>query len=550
MRLKILLAVLIGLFLFIVFRDTSILTPVATAPVESTPVELIKDSANIFDSEEIDYIREYHQWLLDNFDLDYRIITLNGQDNINQFTADYFNREKIGSRSRNNRGLLLVIDKKNDIARLEISAILEPVFTDTFVAYVENRQMVPFFKEGKVAEGVFATSEIIRIRARDAAKGNEYDDSKLIGSIGGGATAQANIGKGKDFSFKVDMPDVVAADDPEESLRRYVRARSMRNGRSDLNVFTPASREFMATLPSTPARMDNSVKRLKNCVVERVTYNDDKTRAVLFHSLQHRECDPFLFEKGEDGKWRMDLKALGLGTNHTFGDIWYVHFGRQEKSGLWKYYFGFKHLWLHRPKGENGRFDHQGIPYYHRYGINFGYAGEDVLITDVHENGVMDKLGIQTGDRIVEWEGGRHINSGFLKYRLANVRPGLDIPMIIRRDGKLIYKMVKAPPYPKEGHFRYGFSYQGYSPRLSRKYVRLPMVYYVDPLGPGKDSGLMSGDIIQKWQDIETPTVQDIGKSMRTSKGNEPLRVKVYRDGELVVLESVTKPLRKMSKVH
>ncbi len=509
MRLKILTVILLALFAGYLYQNPLRLHLPDTSLAEG----LIEDNAHVFKQDETDYILEYHAMLLDRFDLDYRIITVNGQDNINRYAAEVFNERKIGEKSRNKRGLLLVIDVKNNQVRLEVSASLESVYTDAFVAYLENRQMIQFFKVGRIADGIFATSEIIRIRAIDAQKGHEFDDSKFAGSIGGGATTGAQIGAGKDTSFQEDQPEVLAADTPEETLRRYLRALENRNGRDDLDAFTPDTRKFMATMLSTPAQMDNSYKRYKTCKAERVTYNEDKTRAVLFHPLERRDCDPFLFEKGEDRKWRLDLKALGLGTNHTFGNIWYVHFGRQEESGFWKYFFGFKHVWFNRPDGENGRFDHQGIPYYHRYGIFQNHVGEEIRITKVNKDGFIDKIGLRAGDRILEWEGIRFMHSAHFGWRLKEVRPGLDIYIKIQRDGKIIEKIAKAPPHPDEGELRFGFSYKGFSPRLNDQAVRLPVVHYVDAHGSGKDLGIMPGDLIRKWQDIELPNMMDIKKS-------------------------------------
>lgn len=115
------------------------------------------------------------------FDIDYRVITLNGQEDVNLYAAEMFKQKDIGGESKQHRGLLLLIDAQNDQVRLEVSGNLESVYTDAFVAYIEQRQMVPFFNEGKVAAGIFATGELVRIRAGDAEKGDEFDVTALRG---------------------------------------------------------------------------------------------------------------------------------------------------------------------------------------------------------------------------------------------------------------------------------------------------------------------------------------------------------------------------------
>ncbi|MBV1913753.1 MAG: TPM domain-containing protein [Pseudomonadales bacterium] len=546
MRLIILTLTLVSLIAGVLYFDPSIIERLPF----SISDEIVEDNADLFSKEDIEYIDGYHRMLLERFDLDYRVITLNGERDINLYAAKTFNDRNIGERSKTSRGLLLVIDAKNDLARLEVSASLESVYTDSFVAYLEHRQMVPFFNVGRVADGIFATSEIIRIRAMDAKKGEEFDLAKVIGSIGGGARVKAGIDAGKDTSFQTGQPDVLASDDPQETLRRYIAALAGRNGRNDLDVFTPDSKEFMGTMLSTPAQMDSSVKRLKGCEVEHLTYNDAGNRAVLFHSLKHRHCDPFLFEKGDDGKWRLDLKALGRGTNHTFGNIWYIHYEYQQESGIWKYNFGFQHVYFYRPWEKNARFDHQGIPYYHKYGINMNHTDGNMLITKVYEGSFIEKVGLKKGDRILEWEGRKFIYAPKLSSRLKYVRPGLDIQILVLRDGKLIRKMVQAPPYPKKGEYRFGFSYRHFAPKIDGQYVGLPMVHYIDPGSQGERLGVQKGDIILKWDDKEYANVTEISKWMEEVKPGKEYSVVVYRGGKGVELTSVTQPLRAMSKVH
>ena len=81
--------------------------------------------------------------------------------------------------------------------------------------------------------------------------------------------------------------------------------------------------------------------------------------------------------------------------------------------------------------------------------------GKNTTITDVHEGSFMDKNGFKIGNEIVEWEGKKHIHRGTLGYRMKMVRLGLDIHIVIRRGEQLISKIVKAPPYPKDGHYRF-----------------------------------------------------------------------------------------------
>ncbi len=517
---------------------------------DTPPTAMIIDDKGLFDEDAKAYLRSYHQMLLDRFDLDYRIVITSAQADLDTFAHQLFERLNVGQYSQNHRGVLLVIDPEQDRVRLDVSANLEPVMTDAFVSYLEHRQMVPFFKVNRVADGIFATSEIIRTRLLEAQQGKEFDLAKVMGSRGGGAKTKAQINAGKEMDFKTGQPEVRAAPDPQETLRRYIQALSARNGRSDLDVFTPETRQYMAGMLSTPAQMDSAVRRLHNCEVEHLTYNPEHTRAVLFHSLKNRSCDPFLFARGQDGQWRLDLKALGMGTNHTFGNIWYIHYGRYGESGIWKYMFGFRHVYFYRPRGENGRFDHQGIPYYYPYGLFINHVATPVQVLKVFKGSFADKvIGLKAKDQILSWEDRRYMHVQQLADRLDHVRPGLDIHIVFKRGKHQYDKIVKAPPYPAKGQRRFGFSFSTHGPFYQGKYRNIPVVHGVEPGSPAQELGLKVDDWIIQWQDKTWPLVRDVYQSMQASKPGQPLHVKVFRHNQVIELNGATHALRPMSPV-
>ncbi|WP_438971036.1 TPM domain-containing protein, partial [Methylophaga sp.] len=437
-----------------------------------TPLDLITDEAEIFTEEEEKHISSYHQMMLEKYDIDYRVLTWKEDTNIDWQAYKVFNNSKVGSQSLGKHGLLLVINTHNDEVRLEVAGNLEPVFTDAFVGYIEKRQMVPFFRLGRVADGVFATSELLRIRAEEANSGKAFDPSSLQGSFGAGARSDAKIGVGKETIFSVDKNDVLAADSPEETLKRLLNAMRARNGRSDLDIYTPETQEFMAGMVVSPAQMDNSAKRYLSCDIDRIVYSEDGQKAVLLHKLNNRSCDPFTFDKGEDGKWRLNLKAIGNGLGHTYGNVWYLHYGRQAESGLHNYYFGFKDYYFRRPDGE--QFDHQGFPYYRSWGVNINHVFEGSKINKIHsKDSFAANIGLQEGDMILRWEGLEYPHSNVIARRMADVREGLDVDIVYSRDEQLHHMLVKAPPRPKNNdQLRWGISMRSAGPKMA-------LVHYV-----------------------------------------------------------------------
>lgn len=510
---------------------------------ERLELSLIHDEANIFTEEEKQAVSSYHQVMLEKFDIDYRVLTWDQNTDIDWQAYTVFNNNDIGSQSQQHRGLLLVINTANDEIRLEVSANLESVFTDAFVGYVEKRQMVPFFRLGRVGDGVFATSELIRIRAQEAENGEEFDVTRWIGSIGGGAKTEAKIDAGRDRSFVDRKSEVLAADTPEETLSRLFFAMKNRNGRSDLDIYTEETRDFMAGMVVSPGQMDNVVKRYAKCEPDRVVYSENGQHAVFLHKLSDRACDPFTFDKGTDGKWRLNLKAVGNGLGHTFGNVWYLHYGRQQESGLHKYYFGFKDYYFSRPGGEE--FDHQGFPYYYRWGANISHVFKGSRIYKIHgDDSYAAKIGLRAGDIIVRWEGMEYPHSEVVGKRMADVREGLDVDIVIERNGELRHLLVKAPARPKKKEkYRWGVSIRSEGPELV-------LVNYVTPRSQADRLGIKAGDFILQWNDLHRPSMRNIYKSMRLAKPGDRVSVDVIRGSEKITLEGTADKLRVMAKVQ
>lgn len=503
---------------------------------------IINDEAELLPADDEEYLTEYHQMLLRRFDIDYRIFTKNNLEDINRYAWETFNDEQVGKESKKGRGLLLVIDPEKNTLRIEVSGNLESVYSDAFIAYLESRQMVPFFNLGRVAKGIFATSELIRVRAMQAQEGIEFDPSSVQISQGGGATTEAGINAGRDTTFTKNQPDVLAADTPEETHRRFMEAQTNRNGRWDLDIFTDASKEHMGDRVSSAAQMDNMVKTYSRCVIEHVTYNEDTTRAVLAYSLNNRGCDPFFFEKEEDNKWRLDLKTLGTALGHTFGNIWYLDYRRYEMSGVAKYNFGLRHFYFYRHKEE--QFDHQGIPYYWDYGMDANHVVEGCRIVNFpNEDSFMARQGFLVGDVIEQWESRSFPHQYVFGKRMDRVRPGLDIYAKIVRNGEYLEKTFKAPPYPEKGKYRFGITY-------NCRGTMTPLVHYVEPGSIADRLGVKEGDEIASWQGKEGATREFIYNLFDELQAGDELTAKVYRDSELLYLSTVVGEKRKMAMVQ
>lgn len=310
---------------------------------------IVQDDAGILSRDQVDGIRRYHAELLKEHDIDYRTVIRSGVGgDISRFAFRYFAEHGVGRLSDSGRGLLLVIDADNDLVRLEVARALEGVYTDRFVSYIQHRQMIPFFRSERVADGILASTELIVTRAQDAERGRAFVPPMPAGTVGGGAVNRARIGAGDDGGFR-DGRDVAApANDPRAVLAAYRGAMAQRNGAPGLSIYTRGTQAFLSQWTMTPAQMDNEARSLEDCP-ERIL-KTEAIYAVLRHPVAARRCPPYFF-KMEDGQWRLDLTMMSKAIRFNHRNHWHFDtaYGIRDRH----YAFAF----------EDWSFDQRGFPH-------------------------------------------------------------------------------------------------------------------------------------------------------------------------------------------
>ncbi len=288
-------------------------------------------NAGLLAPAEAESLATFHGYLLADHDIDYRVVTARGVGDIDGYAVERFATLGVGGASAHGRGLLLVIDPAADLVRLEVGYSLEGIFPDAFVAYVEHRQMVPFLRRDRLADGILAATELIVTRA-DRAKANAgYDgEAWLAGSGGAGATTRARLGAGgRPVAAGRNQAAMPAGRSPEETLQRYFRAMAARNASPDLAIYTPASRRMLQGWVMTPAQMDNVVKAYRRCHAEPARFDQAARRAVIRYPIRERQCAPWFFEAADGatdgamgGDWALDLtmmqRAIRFGRDNSW----------------------------------------------------------------------------------------------------------------------------------------------------------------------------------------------------------------------------------------
>ncbi len=418
-----------------VFLGLLLLAVVATGYLYLRPggLERVQDTAVLMSPDQQKQLDTYHRYLLLDHDIDYRVITARNTGDINRYALRAFEKSGTGSASDTGRGLLLVIDPEQNQLRVEVSQSLEGVFPDAFVAYLEQRQMIPFFAAGRVADGILATTEMIIIRAQNTQANAGFESEAWAAfADGGGATADARLGSGRDDTFRHGA-DVRAGETPEETLNAYFAAQSARNGSPELDIYTPETRTFMADWVVTAAQMDNQVKTFRNCHAEPAHISTDGQYAVIRYPLEERKCSPFFLARGEDGRWRLDLATM----SHA------IRFGR---TNAWRFYSRRN---PYRFAFEDWAFDNSGIPRKVRWGVSFTTVPGGVRVDRVDIGSPAEQFGLHANDYLLTWNSEPIQDHRHLSRLLSRIDPGEKVTIHLERAGEKMVLSGKAPPRPE-----------------------------------------------------------------------------------------------------
>jgi uncharacterized protein len=330
-----------GILLIVNRGDLERLFPRQAAPGKGS----VEDRAAIFQPAELVRVTEYHAALLAGHDIDYRVLSMAGANELERTAHEYFRESGVGSLSTAGRGLLLVIDPAGERVRLEVSTSLEGVYTDAFVAYVQNRQMVPFFAAGRVTDGILATTELIVTRAQEARAGAEFAPPMSPASMGGGASTSTSISMAGNESGQQTQQVGIAGRAPEQVVAIYHERMASRDARTDLSLYSDGTVTMLRDWVVTPAQMDSVARTYRSCTPDAVRTRG--TMAVVRYRADQRRCAPY-FLRREDDTWKLDLAGMSNAIRFNHENQW--HFQGPPPAD---YAFAF----------EDWRLDRQGFPH-------------------------------------------------------------------------------------------------------------------------------------------------------------------------------------------
>ena len=300
---------------------------------DSQPVE---DAAEVLSVDEESQLSKWNAALLTQYDIDFRVRTVDSAADLGQLAVETFEDMRVGSRSRTGRGLLLVIDAGGERVRLEVARQLENVFVDSFVAYVEREQMAPFFATSQMGEGIVAATELIAGRAEQGFARAEFDERPAAASsAGGGAEVDVTFAGGAERPTTERLTDTEAGTRPIETIASYLGAMAAHNANAALDLYTAHSRALLADRVVTRAQMDNVVRTYADCPEPEQLL--DGANAVVRYPAQARNCAPWLLEMDDGGHWRLDLDVMQRAIRFDTRNQWRI----ADPAALGPYHFAF-----------------------------------------------------------------------------------------------------------------------------------------------------------------------------------------------------------------
>jgi hypothetical protein len=294
-----------------------LLLPACELPWTET---FLSDQARLLTDAQSNRIKAYHEKLLEDLDIHFCVVILKETPALIEEKADeLFKSYSLGSKTRGAKGLLLIIDPQGRQTRIETGYGLEPMFPDAFVSYIQNQQMAPFYKAGRVPEGIEATVELLVAQAMKAIDANDYDPAEIherLPQYSGGAGANALLAE----SNTQTMPAVASGDygpqpSADAAFSEYLLVLENRVRNPSLGLYSEETQTLLRTRLITEAQQGNELSEIR-AVYETRSVKERGDFAVIQFSGSRR-VPPYFFRKRGDA-WTIDLSAASrlIGFDH------------------------------------------------------------------------------------------------------------------------------------------------------------------------------------------------------------------------------------------
>ncbi len=312
-----------------VSTDAARKTSIKVCPAHST-CRHVYDMARALPPGDIPRFEEYMGWILRESDVDVRFVFVPdaGSRSIEELAVELVDEMRIGGKTREERGVLLLYDMSSRRLKVEVGYGLEAYFPDAFVSYLVNDHARLFLESGDVSVGLRLLLRLVQHRIREAVIGADFDPRVLQairpgGNLSGGAGVAASMqpgaasGRGVERMSEEERDRYRAQDSPAGTFQTYLAWLAHPAFDPDVDLFTAESRTYLARLPISPAYRHFILFGEYGKGYEVV--QRDGIALLSFTSTPF--TSPHFFVN-EDGVWRMDIVAEVGNTRERVGGVY------------------------------------------------------------------------------------------------------------------------------------------------------------------------------------------------------------------------------------
>ncbi|MFX0200150.1 MAG: TPM domain-containing protein [Candidatus Hodarchaeota archaeon] len=323
--------IIIALAIFSIWKFTLVRETAQGLAFGNFKTRHVYDEAGVLSDYDVMKFEEYTNYILRESDIDIRLVFVKntGNKSIEEYATEKVDELKVGSKSREERGVLLLYDLQKKKLRIEIGYGLEAYFPDVFVSYLVHDHTREFFSNGSITTGLRLMIRMLHHRIREEVLGNTFDPRVIEiirhkGYLSGGAGVSAVMPKksrnkapsspalsNEERSYYSPQPT------PEAVYHKYLEWLIAGKRDPGIEIFTAKSQKYMSSLPMTKAYFHYILiqeygRKYKICVKNNV--------ALLYFTGDPLVC-PHFFKKTDQG-WQMDICAEVRNTKNRVGGVY------------------------------------------------------------------------------------------------------------------------------------------------------------------------------------------------------------------------------------
>jgi uncharacterized membrane protein YgcG len=309
----------------------------ASAPATAMSSHVL-DRAGVIPLQDLPRFEQYMRWIMRESGVDVRFVFLpdTGGKSIELLAAELMDQLQIGGRTGHERGVLLLYDMQGRRLKVEVGYGLEGWLPDAFVNYLVQDHARMFFSSGDLSLGLRLMLRLLQHRIREAVIGNDFDPRALdkiqpLSHLSGGAGVSAAMGlrdgaAAAPPAAAVDPMAFPAGNSPTDAYYRYLDWLSRWPNSPQVELFTPDSRNYLASLHISPAYAEFILLAEYGKHFQVVERGD----LALLYFTDTPFVSPHFFVR-QDGSWRMDLAAEVRDTReHVGGEYTWAYRGEND----------------------------------------------------------------------------------------------------------------------------------------------------------------------------------------------------------------------------